>query len=61
MNLKGLRVIKDPYFTLVSHTKQLLLGTFYAMTSGMGATFWTYKWMEPGMDGQTHVEIKIVI
>ena len=35
----GLRVTQDAYFSLLTHTKQLLLVTFCDMTSGIGASF----------------------
>ena len=37
----GLRVTQDAYFSLLSHTKQLLLVTFSDTTAGIGASFRT--------------------
>ena len=37
----GLRVTQDAYFSLLSHTKQLLLVTFFDTTVGIGASFRT--------------------
>ena len=37
----GLRVTQDAYFSLLSHTKQLLLVTFSDTTAGIGANFRT--------------------
>ena len=42
----GLRVTQDAYFSLLSHTKQLLLVTFSDTTAGIGASFRT--------DARTH-------
>ena len=48
---------QDVYFLLLTHTKQLLLMTFCQTTAGNGATF-----RNDGMtDGQTDVEVEIVI
>ena len=54
----GLRVTQDAYFSLLSHTKQLLLVTFSDITAGIEASFWTDA---RTAEGQTDVEVKIVI
>ena len=36
----GLRVTKDAYFSLLTHTKQLLLVTFCDMLAGIEVSFW---------------------
>ena len=38
----GLRVAQDAYFSLMTHTKQLLLETFCDNTAGIGASFQTH-------------------
>ena len=38
---RGLRVTQDAYFSLLSHTKQLLLVTFSDTTAGIEASFRT--------------------
>ena len=55
----GLRVTKDAYFSLLTHTKQLLFVTFCHITAGNGANFRTHKGMEP--DGKTDMEDETVI
>ena len=37
----GLRVTQDAYFSLLTHTKQLLLVTFCDMLAGIEVSFWT--------------------
>ena len=59
----GLRVTRDAYFSLLTHNKQLLLVTFCDTLEGIEVSFWrdgnTDGRTEP--DGQTDVEVKIVI
>ena len=59
----GLRVTQDAYFSLLSHTKQLLLVTFSDITAGIGASFRTDAQTAHGRtaEGQTDVEVEIVI
>ena len=38
----GLRVTQHAYFSLKTHTKQLLLVTVYDTTAGNGASFWKH-------------------
>ena len=38
----GLRVTQDAYFSLMTHTKQLLLVTFCYTAAGIGASFRTH-------------------
>ena len=47
----GLRVAQDAYFSLLSHTKQLLLVTFSDTTAGIGASFLTDASTHARMDG----------
>ena len=59
----GLRVTQDGYFLLWTHTKQLLLVAFCDTLAGIEVSFWrdgtgTGR-TEP--DGQTDVEVEIVI
>ena len=63
MGFKG-----DAYFSLLTHTKQLLLVTFCDKTAGSGVRFRTHgtRNMEHGRtdrrtDGQTDMEVEIVI
>ena len=55
----GLRVTQNAYFSLITHTKQLLLVTFCDTTAGIGASFWTEAWRTAAAEGQTGVEVKI--
>ena len=49
-------------FSLMTHTKQLLLVTFCYTTAGIGANFWTHAQTADGRtEGQTDVEVEIVI
>ena len=51
----GLRVTQNAYFSLMTHTKQLLLVTFCYTAAGIGASFWTHgRRMDGGRtDGRT--------
>ena len=42
----GLKLTKNAYFSLMTHTEQLLLVTYCDTTTGIGASFWTH--------GRTH-------
>ena len=59
----GLRVTQNEYFSLIAHTKQLLLVTFCYTAAGIGASFRTHgRRTEDGRtEGQTDVEVEIVI
>ena len=59
----GLRVTQNANFSLSTHTKYLLLMTFCDATAGSGATFRTdgNGRTDERMDGQTDVEVEIVI
>ena len=63
MDLRGLRVTQNVYFSLLTHTKQVLLVTFCHTTAGNGASFRTHTHghMHGRTDEQTDVEVKIVI
>ena len=54
----GLRVTQNAYFSLITHTKQLLLVTFSDTTAGIGASFRTDV---RTAEGKTDVEVEIVI
>ena len=56
----GVRVTQNAYFSLITHTKQLLLVTYSDITAGIGASFGADARMPEG-EGQTDVEVKIVI
>ena len=58
---RGLVVTSNAYFSLLTHTKQLLLVTFYDNTAGIGASFWTHRWTDARTEGQTDVEVDTVI
>ena len=59
----GLRVTQDAYFSLLTHTKQLLLVTFCDTLAGIEVSFWAdgTEWTDRQTDGQTNVEVEIVI
>ena len=58
----GLRMTQIAYFSLRSHTKQLLLVTFCYTTAGIGANFRTHgRRTDARTEGQTDVEVEIVI
>ena len=59
----GLRVTQNEYFSLIAHTKQLLLVTFCDTAAGIRASFWTHgRTLDGGWtEGQTDVKVEIVI
>ena len=58
----GLRVTQNEYFSLIAHTKQLLLVTFCDTTAGIRASFRTQgRRTHPQMEGQTEVEVETAI
>ena len=57
----GLRVTQNAYFSLMTHTKQLLFVTFCYTTAGIGASFRTHARRTAAAEGQTDVEVEIVI
>ena len=66
MDPRALRVTQNVHFSLMTHTKQLLLVTFCDNTAGNGAFFGhthgqNHTRTEPRTDGQTDVEVEIVI
>ena len=61
MDSKGLGVIHNAYFSLLKHTKQHLLVTFCDTTSRYEVSFWTHTQTNRQTDGQTDVEVEIVI
>ena len=58
MDSRGLRVTQNAYFSLLTHTKKLLLVTYCDLTAETGVSFQTHG-MET--DGQTDVIVQIVI
>ena len=71
MDPRGLRVTKNAYFLLLTHTKKLLLETYCDPTADTGVSFpasmephaesYTEPYIEPRLDRQTDVTVKIVI
>ena len=62
----SLRVYQDPQkliFSLIAHTKQILLVTFCDTTAGVGASFRTHGRTDGRRteEGQTDVEVEVVI
>ena len=62
----GLRVTQNAYFSLMTHTKHLLLVMFCYTTAGIRASNRTHAWMDARThaqteEGQTDVEVEIVI
>ena len=57
----GLRVTQDAYFTLLTHTKQLLLLTFCDTDAETEVSIRTHERKRTETDGQTDVEVEIVI
>ena len=57
----GLRVTQDVYFTLLTHTKQLLLLTFCNAAAETEVSLRTHERKRTETDGQTDVEVEIVI
>ena len=55
----GLRVTQNAYFSLITHTKQLLSVIFCDTTAGIGATFRTHG--RKRAVGQRDVEVELVI
>ena len=56
MDPRGLRVTHNAYFSLLTHTKKLLLVTFCDPTAKTGVSFWTHGRTErkqKRMDRQT--------
>ena len=56
---RSLRVTQNEYFSLIAHTKQLLLVTLCDTTAGIQASFRTHG--RRRTEGQTDVEVEIVI
>ena len=59
MDPKGLVVPKNAYFSLLTLNNQLLLVTFCGTLEGIEVSFWRDGNTE--RDGQTDVEVEIVI
>ena len=56
----GLRVTQNAYFSLITHTKQLLSVTFCDPMAGIGVSFQTDT-QKTAAGGQTDMEVEIVI
>ena len=65
MDPQSLRVTPNAYFSLLKHTKQLLLMTFCHTSAGIEVSVWTHGRTDGRTDrrkyGQTEVEVEIVI
>ena len=65
MDLRGVRMTQNAYFSFLIHTKKLLLVTYFDTTAETGDSFRTPSHTEGRkdgrMDGQTDVEVEIVI
>ena len=57
----GLRGTQNASFLLITHTKQLLLVTFCCTTAGIEVRFRTDGGRRRTEEGQTDVEVEIVI
>ena len=55
----SLRVTNNAYFSLLAHTKQLLLVTFFTCLQELELVFDSQK--DGNTDGQTDVKVEIVI
>ena len=60
MDPRGLRVTQNAYFSLLTHTKKLLLVTFCDPTAETGVSFQTDGGRTEA-EGQTDVEVEIII
>ena len=61
---RGLRGTKNTYFSLLTHTKKLLLVTLYDLAADTGVSFRTDGGGGGGLteaEGQTDVEVEIVV
>ena len=61
MDHRVLGVTPNAYFSLSKHTKQLLLVTFRDTTAGIEVSFRTDGGRRRRTEGQTDVEVEIVI
>ena len=65
MDARSLRVTQNACFSLLTHTKQLILVTFKDKTARIGVGFRTNRQTNRNgngmMDGQTDVQVEIVI
>ena len=57
---RGLRVTKNAYFSHLAHIKQLLLVKYYDNTAKIEGSLWDTR-KHRQTDGQTDVEVEIVI
>ena len=64
-DLRVLRMTQNVYILLLTHTKKLLLVTYFDTTIDTGVSFWMHGRKDGNTDGrtdgQTDVEVKIVI
>ena len=65
MDLRGLRMTQNAYFSFLTHTKKLLLVTYFDTTAETGVSFQmhgrTERRIHGTTDGQTNVEVEIVL
>ena len=62
MDPRGLRVTKNAYFSILTHTKKLLLLKFCDLTAKTVVSFRTHEQnRRERTDGQTEVEVEIFI
>ena len=59
MDHSGLRMTQNTYFSLLTHTKQFLLMTFWDTTAGNAANFRIQTDGENWMDSQIDMEVEI--
>ena len=58
---RSLRVTQNACFSLFTYTKKLLLVTFSDKTAEIGVSFWTHRKTETLTDGETDLEVEIII
>ena len=61
MDPSSLNVAQNAYFSLLIHTKQLLLVTIFDMAAENGVIFWTQGQMNGHTDRRTDMEAEIVV
>ena len=57
----ALAVTPNVYFSLLTHTKQILFVTFRDTTAGIGASFRSHTMKDGQTKGQTDMKVEIVI
>ena len=61
MDPRDLRVTHNAYLLLLTHTKKLLLMTYFDTTAKTGVSFRTHIQEDINTDGKTEVEVEVVI